>query len=82
MRGPEPLRPMHKSMLGSQGWRRTPVNMSCMEIDEDTKMAVTEIALSIFTDCINSGKTFQDAILAIYLSGLENGAEASKENAT
>lgn len=73
---------MHKSMCGSQMWSRAPVRMSSVSIDDDTKVAVTEIALSIFTDCINSGKTFQDSILAIYLSGLENGIEANNENAS
>lgn len=55
------------------------MRMSSMAIDEETKDAVTALALSIFTDCINSGKTFQDTILAVYLSGLENGSEAARE---
>ena len=73
---PAPLRPMHKSMRGSQFWSRTPPQMSAIQVDDETKTRATEFALSIFTDCINSGKTFQDALLAIYLSGLENGIEA------
>ena len=75
---PEPLRPMHKSMRGSQFWSRPPARMSAIGLDEETKTAVTKLALSIFTDCINSGKTFQDTILAVYLSGLENGSEAAR----
>ena len=77
MKQPEPLWPMHKSMRGSQMWSRPPARMSVMTIDEETKTAITALALSIFTDCVNGGKTFQDTILAVYLSGLENGIKAS-----
>jgi hypothetical protein len=71
---PTAIRPMHRSMNGSQGWARLPPKMKAVEIPSDMKMAVTEIALSIFTDCVNTGKTFQDAILAVYMSGIENGS--------
>lgn len=30
--------------------------------------------LSIFTDAVNVGNSFQDALLAVYLSGLEHGS--------
>lgn len=72
--------PMHRSMLGSQGWSRVPVGMSRIGLDDETKDVLTKIALSVFTDCVNGGKTFQDAILAIYMTGLENGCKATKEN--
>ena len=69
----QPIRPMHRSMIGSQSWSRTPVGMTAISIDGDLKHDITDIALSIFSDCVNQGKTFQDAILAVYLSGAENG---------
>jgi hypothetical protein len=53
--------------------------MSAMTMEHETKDALTKVALSIFTDCVNGGKTFQDTILAVYLSGLENGMQASRE---
>ena len=34
------------------------------------------IAVSIFVDCTNVGVPFQEALVAVYLSGLENGANA------
>ena len=39
---------------------------------------IEKFALEIFTDCVNAGRTFQDAITACYLSGLQNGIEISK----
>jgi hypothetical protein len=57
-------------------WSRAPARMSSMTIDDETKETVTALALSIFTDCVNGGKTFQDTILAVYLSGLQNGHSA------
>lgn len=77
---PNPIRPMHRSMLGSQGWTRAPAGMSRIGLDDETKDRLTIVALSVFTDCVNGGKTFQDAILAVYMTGLENGCMASKEN--
>lgn len=35
---------------------------------------LTNIALRVFADCTNSGVGFQDALLAIYLSGLQHGS--------
>jgi hypothetical protein len=43
------------------------------------KEAATRIALSIFVDCSNVGIPFQEALLAIYLSGLQHGSALSKE---
>jgi len=74
----QPIKPMHRSMAGSQVWRCTPIGMSSLTVNNDLKHDMTNIALSIFTDCVNAGKTFQDAILAVYLSGLENGVSTRK----
>lgn len=75
-----PIYPMHRSMLGSQAWKRPPTGMSAMNIPDDLKHDLSIIALSVFTDCVNAGKTFQDAILAVYVTGLENGVSAGRED--
>lgn len=75
----EPIRPMHRSMNGSQFWSRAPVGMKAIDIPDELKQDITKIALSIFTDCVNSGKTFQDAILAVYLSGIDHGKHGDEE---
>jgi hypothetical protein len=51
--------------------------MSSVVLDNETLEALTGIALSIFTDCANAGKTFQEALLAVYISGVEHGSQAS-----
>ena len=56
--------------------------MSAVSVDPETLEGLTEIALSIFTDCVNGGRTLQDALLAIYLSGMENAIEAQKDDTT
>ena len=52
--------------------------MTSVELPNEIKLAATEMALSIFTDCVNTGKTFQDAILAVYLSGIDHGKHGDK----
>lgn len=42
--------------------------------DMEVTEAATKIALDIFTDCTNVGVPFQEALLAIYLSGLQHGS--------
>jgi hypothetical protein len=69
----QPIRALHRSMVGSQAWRRPPPRMTALELEHELKAGLTDIALSVFTDCVNSGKTLQDAILAVYLTGIENG---------
>jgi hypothetical protein len=51
--------------------------MSSVVLDNETLEALTGIALSIFTDCANAGKPFQEALLAVYISGVEHGSQAS-----
>jgi hypothetical protein len=41
--------------------------------------ALQRISMSIFADCTNVGVPFQEALAAIYLSGLQHGQELSKE---
>ena len=48
-------------------------------MSDGAKDELARIAMSIFADCTNVGVPFQDAILAVYLSGLHHGSEASKD---
>jgi len=68
---------IHHSIRQSTKGKIKPNNMSkAPAMDEETRDGLSNIALSIFTDSVNSGQYFQDAILAVYLSGLENGVSA------
>ena len=71
------IRPLHRSIRGRP---RIPHNMDRITIPPDMLEGLTTIAMDSWTDCINAGRPFQDALLAVYLSGLENGAEASGGN--
>jgi len=53
---------------------RPPLKMSAVVLPEELRDGLASIALSVFTDMVNDGKPFQDAILAVYLSGLNHGA--------
>lgn len=68
------LHPIHHSIpLGGI----TPRRMSKIRMTPEESAFVEKFALSIFSDCVNAGRTFQDAITACYLSGLENGLALS-----
>lgn len=69
-----PIQAQHHSM---DGRRRVPMGMTSLTVDHETKAAVTNIACSIFTDAVNNGNTLQDALLAVYLSGLDAGRECT-----
>lgn len=70
------IAPVHHSL---KGLRTTPYSMSRMNMDREHYEAMVNIAVSIFTDCTNVGVSFQDSLLAIYLSGLHHGAALTKE---
>lgn len=55
--------------------------MERISLPDDLAEGLTLIALEIFTDCVNSGIPFQNALRAIYLSGLDHGMNARKDAA-
>lgn len=65
------IRPIHHSLNGK---RITPNKMDRLRMDRENYEAGVRIALSVFADCTNVGVSFQDAILAVYLSGLQHGS--------
>jgi len=69
--------PIHHSVIGK---RILPRDMDRAKMDRDNYEGAVNIALSIFADCTNVGVSFQDALLAIYISGLNHGATITKEN--
>lgn len=71
------LQPVHHSLHGK---RMKPHQMErAPGMDRAQYEAMTNIAVSIFTDCSNVGVSFQDSLLAIYLSGLQHGSALTKE---
>jgi hypothetical protein len=70
------LHPVHFSLHGKQ---RLPGNMDRVRMPPDMKAHMTKTAISIFSDCTNVAVPFQDALLAVYLSGLQHGQALAKE---
>lgn len=68
------LRPIHVSIAGRP---RLPNRMDRLPMPPEMAEGMSEIALTIWADCINAGQPFQQALLAVYLSGLQHGLTLS-----
>jgi hypothetical protein len=53
--------------------------METIQVPDEVRVGLTQLALEVFTDCCNVGVPFQDALLAVYLTGLENGTTTLRE---
>lgn len=74
------IHPIHPS------WQRhlkpiRPYNMERIECTPDQAAAMDRIALGIFTDMVNAGATFQEALSAIYVSGLSHAVAVEQQRA-
>lgn len=74
------IHPLHHSImrLRREGKGVRPKDMEKISIPTDMRDGLFEIAMSIFTDCVNVGTSFQDSLLAVYLSGLQHGSSLSR----
>jgi hypothetical protein len=80
------IHPIHHSIYGlpvlgrPRAWIK-PRNMGRIKLpDDDMRVGLTQVALEIFADCTNVGVPFQDALLAIYLSGLQHAHEILRKD--
>lgn len=71
------LHPVHHSVI--RRGRISPNRMDRVAIPDEMRETLTRIALDIFTDMSNANGSFQDAVLAIYLSGLQHGQAITEE---
>jgi len=71
------LRPVHFSLMNKT---RVPHEMTALNVSHEHKAALTKVALDIFVDASNVGVAFQNAILAVYLSGIDCGRSIATEN--
>lgn len=70
-----PIQTIHPSMR-RQVIRRVPLGLSSLVLSNDLHQTISKIAIDVFTSCINVGAPMQDALAAVYLTGLENGRAA------
>lgn len=78
MRSIATIHPIHASIY-PRGVR-LPMNMERARLPDGAKDGLLRIAMSIFADCTNVGVPFQDAILSVYLSGLQHGSASAMES--
>lgn len=71
------LHPVHSSIPPGG---KLPRGMTRARLTEEQCHFLDHFALSIFADCVNAGRTFQEALAAIYLSGMENGIAMTKRS--
>jgi len=57
----------------------TPAKFSRARMELEQKSAMIDIAMDTFTAVSNAGVPFHEAILSVYLTGLENGMMAAQE---
>ena len=73
------ISPLHHSLRRFMS-SAVPANMDGVMLPRDSHAILTKVAIDVFTDCINRGKSFQDALFAIYMTGAENAFSASKDD--
>ena len=73
------LHPMHHSRLAKMPRWKPKGMIRDKYPDDETREIVEQIALDIFTDCINAGLTFQVTLASILNSGMHFAVEAAKE---
>lgn len=75
----ESIRPLHPVHFSVRGRNVIPRDMERFPCEPEVHDALTRVACNIFTDVSNAGHSFQDALTAIYLSGLMHGAHVKGE---
>lgn len=56
--------------------------LSSVTMTHEEKEHLGKLAMGVFIEASNHGKTFQEAMLSVYLTGLENGVEVFKSGAS
>lgn len=75
-----PLQPLSLRAKLNMSKRRTPPRrMERVYLEREQSEAVERTALGVFSDCVNIGLTFQEALSAVYLSGVDHALSARKE---
>ena len=56
-----------------------PPGLTSISLPRAERELMERVALDVWTAVINQGRSMQDAILAVYLSGINHGASASED---
>lgn len=73
------LHALHHSWIMQKQVSCRPLDMETISISPLATEELTDVALDIFADMANAGRSFQSCVLAIYLSGLQHGSAIAQE---
>lgn len=72
------LQSLHSSRMRRHPVIR-PLGMTRSNLPPEHREFLEDLSLGIFTDMVNAGATFQQALSAIYVSGMQNAIAAGSE---
>ncbi len=72
----------HPGSLLRLGVRRKPPGFSAVRLTPEQAEFAARMAVETFTEMTNNGQSFQSALVAVYLTGLDHGANASRDDET
>lgn len=75
------IRPVHHSVLARFSYVGNPSGMERLSCSREESEMLERTAIGIFTDMVNSGRSFQASLAAIYLSGLQHASAIRNEMA-
>ena len=58
---------------------KVPRNLNHCRLEPETSAMIQQEAIEIFTAMVNAGRTFQHALQAVFISGMNAASEAMKE---
>lgn len=70
------IHPAHSSILGRG---TAPYRMTKVLLSDSQREFIESQALSIFADCTNAGKSFNEALAAVLMSGIDWGKNHEKQ---
>jgi hypothetical protein len=53
--------------------------MSSVPVTPEQREMLERQAISVFTEIVNTGRSFQEALAAVYLTGIEHGSSLVKD---
>lgn len=72
----------HPGSLLRLGIRRKPREFGEVRLSPEHAEFAARMAVETFTEMTNNGQSFQSALVAVYLTGLDHGVNGSRDDET
>ena len=72
MKRPRAISSVHESIRNRTISDRNITGFERLEVSHHQKKIVSDFCSRVFTDMVNAGSTFQEALIAIYMSGVDH----------